>query len=389
MWRGAYMAEKRDYYEVLGVSKGADEASIKKAYRTLAKKYHPDLNPGNAEAEAKFKEVNEAYDVLSDADKKAKYDQFGHAAFDPTAGGGGYGGSYGGFGDFGDIGDIFSSFFGGGFGGSSGQRRNAPTRGEDIAVRITVSFEEAAFGAKKDVSFNRIQKCSDCGGSGAAKGTHAETCKVCGGSGQRRVTQRIGGMAFQSTTTCDACRGAGKTIKTPCTECNGKGYVKVNKKLSVNIPAGIDDGERIAIRGQGCDGRNGGPAGDLIITVSIKKHSIFERDGYNIYCDVPITVTEAMLGATIDVPTLEGNQKFEIPDGTQPGTKFTMKQKGIPFINNSNRRGDLIFTVNVEIPRGLNKEQKERMIAFAESCKESNYTKKQSFFKRIFDKDKK
>ena len=383
------MAEKRDYYEVLGVSKGADEASIKKAYRTLAKKYHPDLNPGNAEAEAKFKEVNEAYDVLSDADKKAKYDQFGHAAFDPTAGGGGYGGSYGGFGDFGDIGDIFSSFFGGGFGGSSGQRRNAPTRGEDIAVRITVSFEEAAFGAKKDVSFNRIQKCSDCGGSGAAKGTHAETCKVCGGSGQRRVTQRIGGMAFQSTTTCDACRGAGKTIKTPCTECNGKGYVKVNKKLSVNIPAGIDDGERIAIRGQGCDGRNGGPAGDLIITVSIKKHSIFERDGYNIYCDVPITVTEAMLGATIDVPTLEGNQKFEIPDGTQPGTKFTMKQKGIPFINNSNRRGDLIFTVNVEIPRGLNKEQKERMIAFAESCKESNYTKKQSFFKRIFDKDKK
>ena len=383
------MAEKRDYYEVLGVSKGADEASIKKAYRTLAKKYHPDLNPGNAEAEAKFKEVNEAYDVLSDADKKAKYDQFGHAAFDPTAGGGGYGGSYGGFGDFGDIGDIFSSFFGGGFGGSSGQRRNAPTRGEDIAVRITVSFEEAAFGAKKDVSFNRIQKCSDCGGSGAAKGTHAETCKVCGGSGQRRVTQRIGGMAFQSTTTCDACRGAGKTIKTPCTECNGKGYVKVNKKLSVNIPAGIDDGERIALRGQGCDGRNGGPAGDLIITVSIKKHSIFERDGYNIYCDVPITVTEAMLGATIDVPTLEGNQKFEIPDGTQPGTKFTMKQKGIPFINNSNRRGDLIFTVNVEIPRGLNKEQKERMIAFAESCKESNYTKKQSFFKRIFDKDKK
>ena len=383
------MAEKRDYYEVLGLSKGADEAAIKKAYRSMAKKYHPDLNPGNAEAEAKFKEVNEAYDVLSDADKKAKYDQFGHAAFDPTAGGGGYGGSYGGFGDFGDIGDIFSSFFGGGFGGSSGQRRNAPTRGEDISARVTISFDEAAFGTKKDVSFNRIQKCSDCGGSGAAKGTHAETCKVCGGSGQRRVTQRIGGMAFQSTTTCDACRGAGKTIKTPCTECNGKGYVKVNKKLSVNIPAGIDDGERIALRGQGCDGRNGGPAGDLIITVSIKKHSIFERDGYNIYCDVPITVTEATLGATIDVPTLEGNQKFEIPDGTQPGTKFTLKQKGIPYINNSNRRGDLIFTVSVEIPRGLNREQTEKMIAFAESCKESNYTKKQSFFKRIFDKDKK
>ena len=384
------MAEnKRDYYEVLGVEKTASEADIKKAYRSLAKKYHPDLNPGNAEAEAKFKEINEAYDVLSDADKKAKYDQFGHSAFDPTAGGG-YGGAYGGgFGDFGDIGDIFSSFFGGGFGGSSGQRRNAPTRGEDIAVRVTVTFEEAAFGVKKDVTYNRIQKCADCGGSGAAKGTHAETCKTCGGSGQRRVTQRIGGMAFQSTTTCDACRGTGKIIKTPCNECNGKGYVKVSKKLSVNIPAGIDDGERIALRGQGCDGRNGGPAGDLIITVSIKKHSIFERDGYNIYCDVPITVTEATLGATIDVPTLEGNQKFEIPDGTQPGMKFTLKQKGIPYINNSNKRGDLIFTVNVEIPRGLNKEQTEKMIAFAESCKESNYTKKQSFFKRIFDKDKK
>ncbi len=383
------MADKRDYYEVLGISKGASEAEIKKAYRGLAKKYHPDLNPGNAEAEAKFKEVNEAYDVLSDADKKAKYDQFGHAAFDPSAGGGYGSGFGGGFSDFGDIGDIFSSFFGGGFGGSSGQRRNGPTRGEDIAVRVVISFEEAAFGTKKDVTFNRIQKCGDCGGSGAAKGTKAETCKTCGGSGQRRVTQRIGGMAFQSTTTCDACRGTGKMIKTPCTECNGKGYVKVSKKLSVNIPAGIDDGERIALRGQGCDGRNGGPAGDLIITVSIKKHSIFERDGYNIYCDVPITVTEATLGAEIDVPTLEGSQKFEIPDGTQPGTKFTLRQKGIPYINNSSKRGDLVFTVNVEIPKGLNKDQKEKMRAFAESCKESNYTKKQGFFKRIFDKDKK
>ena len=384
------MADKRDYYEVLGLSKGADEAEIKKAYRSMAKKYHPDLNPGNAEAEAKFKEVNEAYDVLSDADKKAKYDQYGHAAFDPTAGGGGYGGGYGGgFGDFGDIGDIFSSFFGGGFGGGSGQRRNAPMRGEDISVRVTVTFEEAAFGVKKEISYNRIQKCGDCGGSGAAKGTKAETCKVCGGSGQRRVTQRIGGMAFQSTVTCDACRGMGKTIKTPCTECNGKGYVKVNKKLSVTIPAGIDDGERIALRGQGCDGRNGGPAGDLIITVNIKKHNVFERDGANIYCDVPVTVTEATLGAEIDVPTLEGSQKFEIPEGTQPGTKFTIRQKGIPFINNSNKRGDLIFTVNVEIPKGLNKDQREKMIAFAESCKESNYTKKQGFFKRIFDKDKK
>ncbi len=380
------MADKRDYYEVLGLGKDAGEAEIKKAYRSLAKKYHPDMNPGDADAEAKFKEVNEAYAVLSDADKKAKYDQFGHAAFDPAAGGGNGFGGFGGFGDFGDLGDIFGSFFGGGFGSSSGQRRNAPMRGEDIGARVTVTFEEAAFGVKKDISFNRIQKCDDCAGSGAAKGTKAETCTACGGSGQKRVTQRIGGMAFQSTTTCDACRGSGKIIKTPCTNCKGTGYVKVNKKLSVNIPAGIDDGERIALRSQGCDGRNGGPAGDLIITVMVKKHAIFERDGYNLYCDVPITVTEATLGAEIDVPTLEGNQKFTIPEGTQPGTQFTLRQKGIPYINNSNRRGDLIFTANIEIPKGLNDKQKEYMRAFADACKDSNYSRKSGFFKRIFDK---
>ncbi len=377
------MADKRDYYEVLGVDRSADEASIKKAYRTLAKKYHPDLHPGDAEAEAKFKEVNEAYDVLSDSDKKAKYDQFGHAAFDPAAGGGGAGfGGFGGFGDFGDLGDIFGSIFGGGFGGGGGQRRNAPTRGEDIGVRVTVSFEEAAFGVKKDVSYNRIQKCSDCGGSGAQKGTSAETCTVCGGSGQRRVTQRMGGMAFQTTTTCDNCRGTGKIIKTPCTNCRGTGYVKVNKKLSVNIPAGIDNGERIALRAQGSDGRNGGPTGDLIITVMVKNHEFFERDGYNLYCEIPLTVAEATLGAEIEVPTLEGPQKFTIPEGTQPGTAFTLRQKGIPYVNNSNRRGDLIFTVNVEIPKSLSEKQKEHMRAFAESCKESNYGKKSGFFKK-------
>ncbi len=380
------MAEKRDYYEVLGVAKGAGEAEIKKAYRSLAKKYHPDMNPGDAEAEAKFKEVNEAYAVLSDAEKRSQYDQFGHAAFDPSAGGGAGFGGFGGFGDFGDLGDIFGSFFGGGFGGGGAQRRNAPTRGEDVGVRVTVTFEEAAFGVKKDVSYHRIQKCSDCGGSGAAKGTQAETCTVCGGSGQRRVTQRIGGMAFQSTTTCDTCRGTGKIIKTPCSGCKGTGYVKINKKLSVTIPAGIDDGERIAIRSQGCDGRNGGPAGDLIITVLVKGHSIFERDGYNLFCEIPITVAEATLGAEIDVPTLEGNQKYTIPEGTQPGTTFTLKQKGIPYINNANRRGDLIFRVNIEVPRGLNEKQKEQMRAFADACKESNYSKKSGFFKRIFDK---
>ena len=379
------MADKRDYYEVLGLSKGANDAEIKKAYRSMAKKYHPDMNPGDSEAEAKFKEVNEAYAVLSDADKKAQYDQFGHAAFDQTAGGG-YGGGFGGFTDFGDLGDIFGSFFGGGFGGGTRQNRNAPMRGEDVAARVTITFEEAAFGVKKDVSFNRVQKCDDCQGSGAAKGSTVETCSVCRGSGQRTVTQRIGGMAFQSTATCDACRGRGKIVKEPCSNCRGTGYVKVNKKLSVNIPAGINDGERIALRGQGCDGRNGGPAGDLIITVSVKRHNFFERDGYNIYCEIPITVAEATLGAEIDVPTLEGNQKFNIPEGTQPGTEFVLRQKGIPFVNNANRRGDLVFTVNVEIPKGLNDKQKANMMAFADSCKESNYAKKHSFFKRIFDK---
>ena len=381
------MADKREYYEVLGLSKGASEADIKKAYRTMAKKYHPDMNPGNAEAEAKFKEVNEAYAVLSDPDKKSQYDRFGHAAFEQ----GGQGG-YGGFGgaDFGDLGDIFGSIFGGGFGfgGSPRQNRNAPMRGEDIMVRVTITFEEAAFGVKKDITFNRIQKCPECGGSGAAKDSTVETCHSCNGSGQKRVTQRIGGMAFQSTTTCDACRGTGKIIKKPCGNCRSTGQVKVSKTLSVNIPAGIDDGERIALRSQGCDGRNGGPAGDLIIQVSVKRHSYFERDGVNIYCEVPITVSDAVLGAEIDVPTLEGNQKFVIPEGTQNGTKFTLKQKGIPYVNSQNRRGDLIFSVLVEIPKGLNEKQKSAMRSFAEACGDTVYNKKKSFFKKLFDKDK-
>ena len=380
------MADKRDYYEVLGVSRESDDDTIKKAYRKLAKKYHPDMNPGDKEAEAKFKEVNEAYDVLSDSEKKAKYDQFGHAAFDPSAGGGaGYGG-FGGFGDFGDIGDIFGSFFGGGFGGSSSRRANAPTRGEDVYARVNITFEEAVFGVKKDVTFSKVQKCPDCGGNGAAKGTQPQTCKACGGSGQKRVTQRLGGMAFQSTVTCNECRGTGKIIKDPCQNCRGTGYIKINKKLAVSIPAGIDDGERIALRAQGCDGRNGGPAGDLVITVSVRKHNIFERDGYNLYCEVPLTVAEATLGAEIDVPTLEGNQKFTIPEGTQQGTSFTLRQKGVPYVNNSSRRGDIIFTVNVEIPRGLNEKQREKMREFADACGESNYSKKSGFFKRMFDK---
>ena len=378
------MAEKRDYYEILGVEKTADEATIKKAYRALAKKYHPDMNPGDKEAEVKFKEVNEAYDVLSDADKRAKYDQYGHAAFDPAAGGPGGAG----FGGFGDFGDILNNIFGGGFGGFGGGPRNGPVRGEDIGARLSVTFEEAAFGVKKEISYNRVCRCPECSGSGAAKGTTAETCQKCRGTGQMRVTQRSMLGMFQTTTTCDACRGRGKVVKTPCQNCRGTGFIRITKKLEVSVPAGIDDGERIALRGQGNDGRNGGPAGDLILQIVVRPHPIFERDGYNIYCEVPLPVTDAILGAEIEIPTLEGNVKYTIPEGTQPGTQFTLRGKGIPFVNSS-RRGDLIFRVNVEIPRSLSDKQKEQVRAFADNCGESNYGRKSGFFKRIFDKSDK
>ena len=377
------MAEKRDYYEVLGVDKNADEGALKKAYRSLAKKYHPDMNPGDSEAEQKFKEVNEAYAVLSDSEKRAQYDQFGHAAFEQ--GGGGAGGGFGGFGDFGD---IFSSFFGGGFGGfgGGGARRNGPQRGDDIGMRLSVSFEEAAFGVKREINYNRICQCPDCSGSGAAKGSKPETCSKCHGSGRMRVMQRLGGMQFQSETVCDTCRGEGKIIKNPCGNCRGTGLIRMSKKLDVSIPAGIDDGERIALRGQGNDGKNGGGAGDLIIQIMVKPHPIFEREGYHIFCEVPIPVTDAILGAEIEIPTLKEKMKYTIPEGTQPGTEFTVRGQGIPYVNNNNRRGDLIFRVNVEIPKGLSDEQKEQVRAFAGKCRESNYGKKSGFFKRIFEK---
>ena len=325
------MAEtKRDYYEVLGVDKSADENTIKKAYRTLAKKYHPDMNPGDKEAEAKFKEVNEAYDVLSDPDKKAKYDQYGHAAFDPSSGmgGGGFGG-FGGFGDFGfDINDIFSSFFG----GSSSSRRNGPIRGESVNVRMTLTFEEAFFGCKKEVKYRKAQKCSECGGSGAEKGTSPKTCTACGGSGQVRVQTRTPFGIMQSSKTCETCRGTGKIIEKKCPKCSGNGIEVISKTLEVNIPAGIDDGQSIALRGQGNDGLNGGSAGDLNIIISVRPHPVFERDGYDLYCEIPITFAEATLGAEIDVPTMEGTQKLTIPEGTQTGAVFTLKNKGVTRI---------------------------------------------------------
>ena len=372
---------KRDYYEILGVQKGASEDEIKKAYRSLAKKYHPDMNPGDKTAEVKFKEVNEAYAVLSDSDKRSKYDRFGHDAFDPTSGGG-YGG-YGGFsgGDF-DFGDIFSSFFGGGGGSSS--RANMPREGDDVATRVSVSFEEAAFGCKKEVNFARIENCPDCHGSGAEHEGDIETCPECRGSGRVTVRQQTMLGYMQTQRTCQRCSGRGKIIKNPCKNCNGKGRVRINKKLEVNIPSGIDDKQNIILRGQGSAGLNGGPSGDLIIEVKVREDKIFEREGNNIYCEVPITFAEATLGAEIDVPILGGGtEKFKIPDGTQSGTTFTLKNKGIPDIN-TKRKGDMIIKVAVETPKNLNSKQKELLLAFAESLGENNGTKKKSFFKKIF-----
>ena len=344
----------------------------------MAKQYHPDMNPGNAEAEQKFKEVNEAYSVLSDEEKKAKYDQFGHAAFDPSAGG--YGASgFGGFDGF-DMNDIFSSIFGGG--ASRANRANAPIDGDDITVRISISFEEAVFGCKEEINFPKIQKCGECSGSGAQKGTPIDKCSKCGGRGTITVQQRtIFGMT-QTSRQCPECNGTGKIIRKPCTNCKGKGLVRVNKKLDVSIPAGIDDGQRVVLRSQGHEGKNGGYPGDLIIQVTVCPHAIFERDGYDLYCEVPITFADAALGAEIKIPTLEGEVDLTIPEGTQTGTVFTVKGKGVPMLN-SKGKGNLYVKVVVETPKGLNNEQKKLMRQFAESCQEKNFSKKSGFFKKF------
>ena len=378
------MAQKRDYYEVLGVSKTASADEIKKAYRSLAKKYHPDMNPGDKEAEAKFKEVNEAYDVLSDEGKRQKYDQFGHAAFDPSAGAEGFGG-FGGFGDGGfDFGDIFSSFFGGG--GSSRSSRNAAIDGEDIVTRLTISFDEAVFGCKKEISYPRVEACDECSGTGAEKGSKPETCATCHGTGRVTVQQQTMFGRMQSQRTCTACRGTGKIVKNPCKNCNGKGYVRVTKKTELTIPAGIDNGQRIIRRGQGSAGRNGGAAGDLIIEVTVKAHKFFERERNNVYCEIPISFATAALGGEIVVPGLGGkDETFQIPEGTQTGTTFTLKGKGIADVN-TKRKGDLIFMVVVETPKDLTTEQKKLLSAFADSLGESNEIKSKSFFKKLFNK---
>ena len=378
------MAEnKRDYYEVLGVEKGASADEIKKAYRKSAMKYHPDRNPGDKEAEEKFKEIGEAYEVLSDDQKRARYDQFGFAGVDPNygagAGGAGYGG-FGGFGDFGDLGDIFGSFFGGG----RSQSRNAPRQGENVGVRLELTFEEAAFGCEKEVSVNRIENCGSCNGSGSADGV-VETCQQCRGTGQVRTTQTFMGMSMQSTAVCPSCSGRGKLVKTPCNTCKGKGKVRRNQKIKVKIPAGIDAGQSIRVRGEGCVGSNGGPKGDLLAEVYIRRHPIFQRDGMTVYCEVPITFTQAALGAEIDVPTLDGKVKFEIPEGTQTGKSFTIRGKGVPVLNNATRRGDQVFTVVVETPTRLTKEQKELLQQLDQTLDGKSSPKRKKFFDVVKD----
>ena len=375
------MADKRDYYEVLGVDKNAGADDIKRAYRQLAKKYHPDMNPGDAEAEARFKEVNEAYAVLSDEEKKAKYDQYGHAAFDPAAGGGYGGGGFGGFDGF-DFSDIMSSFFGG---GTTRSTRNSPIEGDDVLARITLDFEDAAFGCKKEVNFARVEACGDCGSTGAAKGTKPESCPTCRGRGYVTVQQNTLFGTMQSQRTCSACNGSGKIVKTPCKNCNGKGYIKINKRLDVTIPAGIDNMQRVVLRGQGSAGRNGGPNGDLVIEIKVRPHTLFTREGNDIFCEIPITFVEATLGATIDVPLLGGGtEKFNLPDGTKTGTSFTLRGKGIVDINNPKRVGNLIFTVNIETPTGLSSEQKKLLRSFEESFGGKRSTEREGFFKKIF-----
>ena len=361
------MADKRDYYEVLGLEKSASDDEIKKAYRRLAKQYHPDLHPGDKDCEEKFKEIGEAYEILSDPDKKAKYDQYGHAAFDPNAGFGG-GGGFGGFGDFGDLGDILGNIFGGGFGGFGGSqtRRNAPQKGENLRVRMGISFEEAAFGCTREISVPRIEDCDDCSGSGCKPGTSPESCPDCGGTGTVRTSQRTPFGVMQSTAACRRCGGTGKLIKAPCPKCGGKGKVRKTRSISVNIRSGIDDGQTISLRGQGHAGVNGGPAGDLLITVSVKAHPLFERDGSSILFEMPISFVQAALGAEVEVPTLDGKVKYNIPEGTQTGTTFRLRGKGVPYLN-GNGRGDQYVTVYIETPKNLTREQKELLREFAQA----------------------
>ena len=368
--------EKRDYYEVLGVDKTASDDEIKKAYRTLAKKYHPDLNGGDKECEVKFKEVNEAYETLSDPQKRARYDQFGHE--DPRAGaGGGYGDFTGGFSGFDD---IFSSFFGGGFGGA--QRARGPERGNDLRYDLTITFEEAAFGCEKEITVNRDEKCEECDGTGARKGTQPTQCPTCHGTGQVQsfINTPIGRVS--NVRVCDACHGQGTIINDPCPKCSGRGTVRRTRKITVKIPAGIDNGMQIPLRRQGEPGLRGGENGDLYIFVSVKPHKLFTRENYDLYCDVTVSFTQATLGGEIDVPTLGGMIKHNLAEGTQPGTVVRLRGQGIQNLRGAGK-GDLYIKINVEIPRKLNDKQKELLRQFDETLTGKEYEGRKSFFERV------
>ena len=377
---------KRDYYEVLGVEKNAAADQIKRAYRKLAAKYHPDVNH-EADAETKFKEINEAYEVLSNDEKRQLYDQYGFAGVDPnfaaSQGGNPFGG-FGGFGGFGDLGDIFGDFFGGATRARSGGSHAA--RGENVVVQVELSFEEAAFGCKKEINVSRIETCDQCHGSGCAEGTQPETCPQCRGSGQIRTTHNFVGMTMQSTAVCPTCGGRGKLIKTPCSRCKGKGRIKRSTRQTVEVPAGIDNDQAFRISGQGSAGANGGPNGDLMVNVRIRRHELFTREGSEVYCEMPISFAQAACGADIEVPTLDGKVRYNVPEGTQTGTTFRLKGKGIPYVGYKNR-GDQYVTVVVETPTKLSKEQKDLLRQF-DAATEKSQPRKKTFFdkmKRIFE----
>lgn len=353
---------KSDYYDVLGVSKSASDAEIKKAYRKMAKKYHPDTNPGNKEAEEKFKEVSEAYEILSDSQKRAQYDQFGHAAFDQSMGGGGGFYSNGFDFDMGDIGDIFGSMFG--FGGGGSARRNGPRRGADVNINIQISFEDAIFGTTKEISVNINDECDTCHGTGAKPGTHAETCKKCNGTGQERFVQQSMFGSVTSVRTCSACHGTGKQIKEPCTTCRGAGKVRKAKKFEINIPKGIDNGQTIRLAGKGEIGEHGGGYGDLLVTIYVQPHRAFVRKGNNIYCDVSIDFVQAALGGEITIQTVDGEQSYTVKPGTQPETVVTLRGVGVPNLRNPKIRGDQIVTLKVKIPTNLSERQKQILCNF-------------------------
>ena len=376
---------KRDYYEVLGVSKGASDDEIKKAYRKTAKKYHPDLNPDNAEAEAKFKECNEAYEVLSDPDKKARYDQFGFAGVDPNfgagAGAGGFGGGFGGFeGDI-DLGDIFSSFFGGGFGGGA-RNPNAPRKGRDIQSAVTITFEEAAKGCKKQIEVPRVEDCSQCNGTGAAEGSSPKTCPECQGRGFINVQQRSILGTINTQTTCSHCGGKGKIIDNPCPKCQGKGKVRKRTKVDIDIPAGIDNRQVVNLRGYGDTGVNGGPAGDLKVVVNVRSHKEFERDGFDLLYKKHVSIIEATLGAELRVPTLEGDIKYNMPAGTQPGEVFKLKGKGIQRLNGVGK-GDMFVTIVVDIPQNVTSEQAKLLREFDKTYVPPKNPGKKGFFDKF------